>query len=311
MAIDTLTHQINTAPIIDKIEVEKAYQFCETIARQHYENFPVASFFLPKKIRRAITVIYAFARKADDISDEGLLSSEERLSQLGEYWGSLKAVTTVIEETKKTQKNETMISPIHNPIFIALQDILTQYPDLPTELFFDLLCAFKQDVIKNTYENFDEILNYCYYSARPIGQLLLYLTNNATPENLKNSDDICYALQLINFLQDLDSDLHDRNRCYLPQDEMQKCSITIDMLKQHKNTPEIQNLIRNQLIKAEEMLIKGSVLGSHLKGLFGLEIRFIVQGGIAIVKKLKERQTPYIRPTLKHWHMIPLFWRAL
>lgn len=270
----------------DNLALENAYQQCETLARTHYENFPVASRFLPKKIRRAIAVIYAFARRADDIADEGNFSQAERLEQLDTYWRSLEAIPLGILPD--------------DPVFVALDDVFKKHPNLPIQLFFDLLTAFKQDVTKKDYKNFEEVLFYCKHSANPIGQLLLYLTDNATPENLAYSDDICTALQLINFLQDLDSDLNIRNRCYLPQDEMAGLNIS------QKNLVDYPDFIMKQLLRAETILQNGLPLGKNLKGLFGFEIRLIINAGQAIVECLKKRKRVYDRPTLKlrHWPRI-------
>lgn len=274
---------LNTQSVENTHELlESAYQQCERLAHTHYENFPVASRFLPKKIRRAIAVIYAFARRADDIADEGDLSQVERLEQLDMYWRSLEAISLGILPD--------------DPVFVALNDVFKKHPNLPIQLFFDLLTAFKQDVVKHEYKNFEEVLYYCKHSANPIGQLLLYLTDNATPENLNYSDNICTALQLINFLQDLDSDLNIRNRCYLPQDEMANLNVS------KKNLIDYPDFVFNQLLRAERLLKNGAPLGKNLKGLFGFEIRLMINAGQAIVECLKNRKRVYDRPTLKPWH---------
>lgn len=268
--------------------LESAYQQCEILARTHYENFPVASRFLPKKIRRPIAVIYAFARQADDIADEGNCTEEARLQQLASYWRSLEEITQGVLPS--------------DPIFIALNDVIKKHSMLPAQLFFDLLKAFKQDIVKREYANFEEVLHYCKHSANPIGRLLLYLTDNATPENLAYSDNICTALQLINFLQDLDSDISNRDRCYLPQNKMAAMNISKEDLKQHKESTVIQNFITMQLLRAEHLLQNGSPLGKNLTGLFGFEIRLIINAGQAIIKSLKKRTCVYNRPTIKIWH---------
>jgi squalene synthase HpnC len=260
--------------ITETKSLESAYQASEALARSHYENFPVASRFLPKNIRRPIAVIYAFARQADDIADEGDFTESIRLEKLQNYWQALEKITQNVLPSES--------------VFIALYDVLKKNPSLPTELLFDLLRAFKQDVVKKTYINFEEILNYCQYSANPIGRLLLHLTNNATPENLAYSDNICTALQLINFLQDVDSDLKLRNRCYLPQDELKLQTQAI--------------VIQTQLLRIEQLLKKGAPLGKNLTGLFGFEIRLIINAANIILKNLKNRKSDDERSTLKIWH---------
>lgn len=277
--------------------LESAYQQCETLARTHYENFPVASRFVPKKIRRPIAVIYAFARKADDIADEGDLTAAERLEQLRVYWQNLEAITQEIA--------------LADPIFIALKDVVKKHPSLPITLFFDLLTAFKQDVTKKKYQNFEEVLRYCKHSANPVGQLLLHLTNNASIENLAYSDNICTALQLINFLQDLDSDLTLRDRCYLPLDEMHAMHIVKEDFKTHKQSAAMQNFIITQLLRTEHLLQNGSPLGKNLRGLFGFEIRVIINAAETIIQQLKKRSCIYERPTFKFWHWPKVLLTAL
>ncbi|HQY22865.1 MAG TPA: squalene synthase HpnC [Gammaproteobacteria bacterium] len=277
--------------------LENAYQKCEILALTHYENFPVASRFLPKKIRRPIAVIYAFAREADDIADEGDFTIASRLEQLEHYEKNLEKITQGIV-------------PSH-PVFIALNDVLKKHPTLPISLFFNLLTAFKQDVIKKEYNDFEEVLNYCKYSANPVGRLLLYLTNNASTENLSYSDDICTALQLINFLQDLDSDLTLRDRCYLPIDEMHAMHISKEDFKTHQQSAAMQNFIITQLLRTERLLQNGSPLGKNLSGLFGFEIRIIINAANTIVQQLKKRRCIYDRPTLKRWHWPKVLLTAL
>ncbi len=267
-------------------ELENAYQTCEALAHSHYENFPVASWFLPKKLRQAIASIYSFARRADDIADEGDLSQEIRLKELNNFWIQLDNIEKKL--------------PMNNLYFMALADTIQTF-NLPLSLFYDLLRAFKQDVVKNSYENFNEVLNYCQYSANPAGRLLLHLTKNATEENLKDSDKICTALQLINFLQDLDPDLQSRNRCYLPKDEMQQFNVSLENIRARQSSPEIQALIETQLKRAENLLNEGQKLGKRLKGLFGFEIRLIIASLKRMIQRLYARKSIYDRPKLRVW----------
>ncbi len=277
--------------------IERGYQECEALAHSHYENFPVASRFLPQKIRRPIAVIYAFARQADDMADEGDLTEATRLAQLERYWQNLENITHDIIPTE--------------PVFIALYDVLKKQPELPISLFFDLLKAFKQDVVKKEYNTFAEVLDYCKHSANPVGRLLLYLTNNASTENLAYADHICTALQLINFLQDLDSDLAIRNRCYLPLDDMRALHISKEDFKTHKQSSVMENFIIMQIKRAENLLDNGSLLGKNLKGLFGFEIRVTLRAVHTIIQQLKQRQCIYERPTLKFWHWPKILLTAL
>src|SRR5512146_295874 len=150
----------------------------------HYENFPVASFLLPRKFRRPIALIYRFAREADDFADEGDLPDHVRLAQLARFQ----------EELDKVERG----SPPGIAWFAALAEIVREHA-LPIDAFRDLLSAFSQDVTKKRYADYAEVLDYCRRSANPVGRLLLVLYGSATPQNLGYSDSICSGLQLINF----------------------------------------------------------------------------------------------------------------
>ena len=265
-------------------KVEQAYQYCLNLAQSHYENFPVASGLLPKRIRRSVSVIYAYARTADDYADEGNLSAEERVQQLNE-------METKIQSIYSGEDPDEIL-------YIAVQDVIRKY-DLPSEPFLDLLTAFRLDVTKTRFQDFDEIINYCHYSANPVGRLLLYLYKSATPYNFEYSDAICSALQLINFLQDIHQDYHENNRIYLPLDEMSRHSITENDIKESNNSPDMRAFIDTQILRAEKMLLSGLPLGNILKGRIGLELRAITYGGLRILHKLRnKRDDVYARPRL-------------
>lgn len=262
-----------------------AYDYCQQLAQQHYENFPVASKLLPKQQRRAVAVIYAFARTADDIADEGDASPEQRLAQLDGYACQLKR----INELQSTD----------SPIFIALADVIDTY-QLPLQLFHDLLSAFRQDVTKKRYEDFAEVLDYCRRSANPVGRLLLHLNGEAVEEKLTASDHICSALQLINFMQDLQQDLHENDRIYLSQDEMRQFGVKEKSIAIANSDEKMQALIDFQLERISQMLGEGKPLGQMLRGRFGLEIRLIIAAAELMTDKLKQHQgNVFSRPRLR------------
>jgi len=279
------------------LTLSEAYRYCQDVATEHYENFPVASRLLPRRFRQPITVIYAFARTADDFADEGNYSQAERLKLLDDYETWLQRLIAG--------------APGSDPVFIALADVIKCYA-LPIGLFEDLLSAFSQDVTKQRYENFDEVMDYCQRSANPVGRLLLYLYNEANAENLSLSDQICTALQLINFLQDLLQDFDEHNRIYLPQDEMRKHHISeADLQKRNSNTA-MQNLVQLQVQRARAFLLAGAPLGNKLPGRIGLELRMIIQGGIRILQKLDNHGgNVFQRPRLKKSDYLGMFWNAL
>jgi squalene synthase HpnC len=262
-----------------------AYRHCQQLAQRHYENFPVASRLLPRRIRRAVAVIYAFARTADDIADEGDAGTETRLAELDRYAESLDRIAGG-EETD-------------DPIFTALADVISHH-QLPLSLFHDLLSAFRQDVTKKRYRDFSEVLDYCRRSANPVGRLLLHLNGAADRANLAASDHICSALQLINFLQDLQQDYQENGRIYLPQDEMQRFGVEESHLAAAISDERMQQLIDFQLKRIELMLAEGAVLGERLKGRFGLEIRLIIAAGIKVTERLMAHGGEvYARPRLR------------
>lgn len=257
------------------------------MAVDHYENFPVASILLPKRLRRPVEIIYHFARQADDFADEGDVPNEERLTQLDAFRTELKRIAA--GETPQSQ------------LFVDVAAIVAEY-QLPLQLFHDLLDAFSQDVVKKRYANFEEVLDYCRRSANPVGRLLLHLYDEATLQNLSYSDDICTALQLINFWQDVKKD-YAIGRIYLPQDEMEKFGVTEQHIAEGNANTEWRELMGFQVERARNMMQRGAPLGSILSGRIGLEMRMIIAGGLRILRKLQAVNYDMFerRPVLR-WH---------
>ena len=252
----------------------------------HYENFPVASILLPGRLRRPIALIYAFARSADDFADEGDDPPEQRLRNLQRYQRELDLI----------EGNRTPATPL----FIELKEVIGQH-GLPVDLFRDLLSAFAQDVVKSRYADFTEVLDYCSRSANPVGRLLLHLFRAVNEPNLAYSDNICTSLQLINFLQDVESDYR-RNRIYLPLDEMKKFGIEERHISFSDASGNWAAFMHFQINRASDLLNSGAPLGKALPGRIGLELRTIVCGGMRIVQKLRAidgdvfRHRPVLRP---------------
>lgn len=271
--------------VMSNQSLERAYAHCLTIARGHYENFPVASYLLPRHLRQPIAAIYAFARGADDIADEGAAPPEARLAELEVWRQRLEAISA----------GEAM----EEPVFIALADTITRH-HLPLQPFFDLLKAFGHDVRVKRYGNFDALLNYCRHSADPVGRLLLHLYGEASERNLADSDKICTALQLINFYQDLKQDYAENGRIYIPEDEMRRFGVSEAHFQQALGDAAMAELFQHQLRRARALLLAGAPLGGRLKGRFGLEIRLIVQGGLRVLAHLEaHKASPFARPRLR------------
>jgi hydroxysqualene synthase len=253
------------------LSLSESYNYCQTMVRNHYENFPVASFILPKRLRQPISVIYAFARTADDFADEGDDCAETRLANLAQYDDYLRAIN----------KGES----INHPIFIALADVISKH-QLPLSLFHDLITAFRQDVTKTRFSDIDDVWDYCRYSANPVGRLLLHLMAAASPENLCHSDDICSALQLINFLQDIDQDFTENKRIYLPQADLSRFSVTESHFRDKCSDAAFAALIQQQIIYAREKMLAGQPLGRAVGGRFGFQLRLMINGGLRVLDLL-------------------------
>jgi squalene synthase HpnC len=262
----------------------------------HYENFPVASLLLPRRLRQPIALIYRFARGADDIADEGDDPPAARLQKLAVYSAEL-------DRIEAGQLPEA-------PLFRALKAVIEQWR-LPLRPFRDLLDAFSQDVIKSRYANFAELLDYSRRSANPVGRLLLYLFDAATSQHLRWSDAICTSLQLINFWQDVALDWQ-KGRIYLPVDEMARYGVDEQNIASANTDESWQRLLRFQIERSRNMLESGAPLGAALPGRVGLEIRTIVAGGAAILHKLEAANGDMFRhrPTLNSFDWARIVFRA-
>ncbi len=282
---------------MNKETLKSAYAECLHMAQSHYENFPVASRLLPKHLRQPIAVIYAFARRADDFADEGDLSNEERIAKLTDFGNKLE----LVEQGQE----------VDDTTFIALADVIKQH-QLPISLFHDLLTAFKMDVTKTRYANFGEVMEYCRYSANPVGRLLLHLNNAASPQNLGYSDAICSALQLTNFLQDISQDLDESDRIYIPLDEMEQYGVSEEDIRNKITNQASRDLIQFQIQRTRKLMQSGAPLGKVLKGRMGLELRLTIMGGSRILYKLNQQQNDvFSRPRLSKWDIGWVIWKAL
>ncbi len=270
------------------------------MAVDHYENFPVASILLPPALREPVAAIYWFARNADDFADEGNLPPEERRALLAEYQAELDA----IEHDQ----------PSRHPVFLRLRPVIAHY-QLPLQLFRDLLDAFMQDVEKDRYRDFAELMDYCRRSADPVGRLLLHLFGAATARNLARSDAICSALQLINHWQDvgIDAAKGDRGRIYLPQDDMARFGVGDDDIHRRVASADFCALLRFQVDRARTLMLSGVPLGWDLPGRVGLEIRAIVAGGLRILDKIEAVDYDVFnrRPKLDAFDWPLIMWRSL
>ncbi|MCX7172215.1 MAG: squalene synthase HpnC [Proteobacteria bacterium] len=264
---------------------------------EHYENFPVASWLLPRHLRAPVAAIYWFARSADDIADEGEFDHAERLRRLDHYRTELDGIAAGTASLE--------------PLFQRLGGVAAEH-QLPLGLFNDLLDAFTQDVTQTRYANFAELMAYCRRSANPIGRLLLHLYQAEGPENLVYSDAICSSLQLINHWQDIGIDW-DKGRVYLPQEDLARFAVSEAQIDDGRVDDHWRALLRFQVERARQMMQAGAPLGGRLPGRIGLELRMIIAGGLRILEKIEAvgydvfRFRPVLTPT--DWPL--LLWRAL
>ena len=265
----------------------------------HYENFPVGSWALPRRLRRPVHAVYAFARYADDLADEGAAEAAQRLATLD----------ALREELGRIGRGEVP----QTDLVRRLNDEAVAPFALPLQPFYDLLDAFSQDVVKTRYQNFAELADYCRHSANPVGRIMLHLYGESDTRSIAQSDGICTALQLINFWQDVAVDWQ-KNRVYLPQDDMAKFGVTEDDLAAGCMTPALRKLLAYECGRARKMLYAGAPLGKRLKGRLGFELRLIILGGDRILQKLAENQYDVFqkRPVLvwkDYWLMLKRAWQ--
>ena len=278
----------------------------------HYENFPVASWLCPPHLRSPIAAIYWFARTADDLADEGDATAEERLNDL-------EAFRTDLVAASKNAPNASFASTRWPHVFTPLTAAIAKF-SLPIRHLDDLLSAFAQDICKTRdglgYKTEAELLDYCTRSANPVGRLLLHLYGISDAEALGYSDDICTSLQLINFWQDISQDIP-RGRFYLPEDDCAKFGVSktdlIDQINTKQQSKNATNLITFKAINTPARMLNGSKLVHLIPGRTGWEIRFVVQGGLRILDKIKALDYAMLvkRPKLSKLDYLMIGWRAL
>jgi squalene synthase HpnC len=291
--------------------LEEGYGRCSDLARSHYENFPVGKL-VSAALRPHVHAIYAFSRVADDLADEGyadprlkpehapcVLSQEERLQKLRDYRRSLDLTLQAEEPAEE-----------YAWIFLPLLDTQKKL-QLPSQLFYDLLSAFEQDIIKRRYQDFTQVLDYCTRSANPIGRLVLLLHGYRQQELHHLSDHICTGLQLANFWQDVSVDLG-KDRIYLPEEDLNQYQVSEDQLFSGTVTEPFRDLIRFQVDRTWDFFNQGKTLSSHLSPKLSWEIRMTWLGGTTILKKIQHLNYDTLsqRPKLSKTDLLNLLLRS-
>lgn len=263
-----------------QIDIDIAYSYCKNLAKKHYENFPVGSLLIPSDKRKYIYSIYAFARTADDIADSDILSQAEKLKLLIDYENEL----TNIELNKSNPGNDD----IRN-IFAALSNTIKEL-NIPVKEFRDLLTAFKQDAVKQRYDDFDELLNYSHYSADPIGHLVLYVFGYNQVKDKKcfeYSDKICTALQLTNFWQDVSVDLK-FGRIYIPQNTMKDFNYNEIKLFDKTENGDFRKIISHLSERTKILFEDGKKITDYIDGRLKYELKATIAGGLEILRKIEK-----------------------
>lgn len=265
----------------------------------HYENFPVASWLCPPRLRPPITAIYHFARTADDLADEGQAAPAQRLADLSQYRQDLQAVLA-----------SRRPGPRWPRVFDGLAQQLRAFA-LPPHLLHDLLNAFEQDVHNPRYADRASLLGYCRLSANPIGRLLLHLYGIDDEASLRQSDAICSALQLINFWQDLGIDTA-RGRLYVPLSDAAAHGVPVPALLDRRDSAAARGLIAEVAAWARALMLEGAPLVHAVPGRAGWELRLVVQGGLRILDKIEavDHATLLRRPRIGKADAPVLLWRA-
>ena len=275
------------------------------MSANHYENFPVASFLLPKHLRQAVLNIYRFARSADDIADEGDASDAERLQALKTYRDALNTCH------RPAAARLDALDPALDTIFTPLGQTIADH-ELPLKPFEDLLSAFEQDIVQKRYADQAALDRYCERSANPVGRLMLHLYGAITQDTLAWSDAICTALQRLNFLQDVAIDWQ-KDRIYLPQQALKRFGVTEEAIANGEVNAAWKALMQDQVTACRGLLHFGQPLGRRLPGRIGLELRLIVQGGLRILEKIEHVDFDVFerRPTLGVYDWTLMLARAL
>ncbi len=269
-------------------ELAGAYAYCERLARSHHENFPVASHFLPARMRPHVAAVYAFARLADDMADEGDRPAADRIADLDAWDACLNAAAL-----GAVQRGEK-----HAEVFLALRHTIEECR-LPVKLLHELISAFRQDVTVTRYATWDEVLDYCRRSANPIGRLVLRIAGPDRPELDAASDAVCTALQLTNFWQDLEIDWA-KGRLYLPASIWQSAGALERDLTARRLTPEWRAALTDVAARTRALFDAGAPVCNGVTGRLRWELRATWLGGVRILDKLAAADFDVFanRPTL-------------
>jgi len=274
--------------------LQDAYSYCERLARTHYENFSVATWFLPKRLRQHFYNVYAYCRISDDLGDE--TGNREASLQLLDEW--------------ECELNACYEGAPRHPVFVALAGTVREF-DIPKQTFADLLTAFRQDQTVTRYETFDDLLGYCRYSANPVGHLVLYLCGYRDGDRQQLSDFTSTALQLANFWQDVSAD-YEKGRIYLPLEDMRKYNVAESDIVGKNNTPAFRETMRFEVRRAREWFDRGLPLTKKVSRDLAIDIELFSRGGQEILNAIERQGYAVLgrRPVISKQRKLVLVARA-
>ena len=275
--------------------LEEARAYCRALAESHYENFHVATWFLPKALRPHFHSIYAYCRISDDLGDE--VGDRSVALALLDLWGR--------------ELDACYEGRAHHPVFVALAETIRECA-IPKQPFADLLTAFRQDQTVTRYESMQDVLGYCHYSANPVGRLVLYACGEVSEENFLYSDATCSALQLANFWQDVHVDF-EKGRVYLPQDDMQRFGVSDETIARGIATQEFRVLLRYEVDFARGLFEQGLPLIGRVNRDLALDLDLFSRGGLEILRAIERRDYDVLseRPAISKTTKLGLALRAL
>ncbi len=254
-----------------RLSPRQARRYCRRLAKRHYENFTVASRLLPRRLRQHFCNVYAYCRWADDLADE--TGDPRRSLTLLSWW--------------ERQLRDCYAGRTVHPVFVALAETIRQF-EIPVEPLADLLVAFRQDQRATRYETFDELLQYCRYSANPVGRLVLYLGRCCDPQRARLADSICTGLQLANFWQDVARDW-ERGRIYLPQVDCRRFGFGEEDFRRGECNQAFRRLLADQVQRAEGWLRRGLPLVGLMPPGLQLDVALFIHGGLAILEAIRRQ----------------------
>jgi squalene synthase HpnC len=249
----------------------EAQEYCERLAKSHYENFSVATWFLPKRLRQHFYNVYSYCRISDDLGDE--VGNVQQSLELLDQW--------------EAELNACYTGEPRHPVFVALRQTVQKF-GIPKHEFSDLLIAFRQDQTVTRFETFNDVLGYCRYSANPVGHLVLYLCGYSDSERQQLSDCTCTALQLANFWQDVYVD-YGKGRIYLPLEDLRRFGVTGEDIAQRRATHQFIELMKFEVERAREWFSRGLPLVKMVSRELAVDIELFSRGGQEILNAI-ERQ---------------------